>query len=208
MKWLWLSLVVAALVGCVKTEAPTSVTPIEPIPGAGGAGGAPAGGGGGAAGGGGDPALKCETIPPTTTPAMLHADASSVLTIPMGSCNFSSCHNPPNPKAMLLLQGVTDLNAQLVGKASCEAPTVPVVAAGGGDTALQNSWLWLKLTAPTDPNDGSIMANPAWGAGGLCGNTATKPFGGIMPYNATTRLSEYRLGKIRRWICGGAPGPL
>jgi hypothetical protein len=208
MKWLWFSLVVAALGGCAKTDNMTQVTPLDPIPGAGGTGGAPIGGGGAGGAAGGDP-LKCEPPSATVTPAMLHADAAAILTTPMGgTCNFSSCHIPPNGKAKLTLAGVANL-ATLVGVPSCQVPTIPLVAAGGGDAALQNSWLWLKLTAPTVANDVALVANPTWGAGAVadCEATPAMPFGVIMPKTATKPLDENKLGPIRRWICGGAPGP-
>jgi hypothetical protein len=209
MKWLWFSLVVAALVGCVKPDSEMSLAPTNPIPSAGGSGGAPTGGGGAGGAAAVDP-LKCESMPPVTTPAMLHADAAAVLTVPMGTCNFSSCHNPPNGKSKLRLQDVADLNAALVGVMSCQAPTIPLVAAGGGDPALQNSWLWLKMTSPTVANDVALVPDPAWGPGGATGCDNPMPsqlFGVIMPKGATKPVAENKLGPIRRWICGGAPGP-
>src|SRR6187455_3456398 len=127
MKWLWFSLVVAVLAGCVKPENATSLTPKQEIPGASGAGGAPIGGSAGGAGGAGGAAavdsLMCESTPPATTPAMLHADALAVLTAP--TCSFSSCHVAPTGKAKLVLQNVTDLSMALVGKMSCQVPTIP-----------------------------------------------------------------------------------
>jgi hypothetical protein len=210
MKWLWFSLVVAALAGCVKPESETKLAPTNQIPGASGTGGAPVGGGGagGAGGAGTVDSLKCETSPPATTPAMLHADAAAVLGSP--TCNFSSCHVTPNGKAKLVLQNVADLNVALVGKMSCQVPTIPLVAAGGGDTALQNSWLWLKLTSPTVANDVALAPNAAWGAGAIpdCEATPTMPFGVLMPKTATKPLEETKLGPVRRWICAGAPGPM
>jgi hypothetical protein len=130
-----------------------------------------------------------------------------ILTSP--TCNFSSCHVMPTGKAKLVLQNVADFNAALVGKASCEAPTFSLVAAGGGDAALQNSWLWLKLISPTVPNDVALAPNPAWGAGAItdCEATPMMPFGVLMPKTATKPLDESKLAPVRRWICGGAPGP-
>ena len=77
----------------------------------------------------------------------MHAAALAVLNAD-SPCGFSSCHMPPTGKASLVLKGATDLHATLVGKASCEAPTIPIVDGSGCDAALQNSWLWQKLTAP------------------------------------------------------------
>jgi hypothetical protein len=211
MKWLWFSLVVAAFAGCVKPENNTQLTPINPVPAAGGSGGgAPIGGGGGAGGAATTDPFKCESIPPTTTPAMLHAEAAAVLAVPMGgTCNFMSCHVGPNGKAKLTLAGVADLNAALVGHASCQA-TIPLVAPGGGDAALQNSYLWQKLTAAVDPSDWALKPQTAWGPGGVTGCDIMMPaqlFGVLMPRGETKPLGESKLGPIRRWICGGAPGP-
>jgi hypothetical protein len=203
MMWLRLAVVVAALAGCTKTDSGTGPMGTGAGTGGGNAGAPAAAGSGG--GGAADP-LRCETLDASMTPAALHAAAAEVLATPMGgTCNFGSCHIPPNGKAALILAGATDLSMLLRGVASCQAPSVPLVAAGGGDAALQNSWIWLKLVAADD--EGEIVANPAWGPGGICGTTADKPFGGIMPMNSPNRLDETRLGKIRRWICGGAPGP-
>jgi hypothetical protein len=105
--------------------------------------------------------------------------------------------------------GTADLHAILVDKPSCEVPTLKVVDSSGGDAALANSWLWQKLTAPTDAS-GDITAQPAWGMGGAsCGQDSGQPFGVRMPKGAGTDVIQAsKLNPIRDWICAGAPGPM
>ena len=134
----------------------------------------------------------------------LHAAAASVLTV-MSPCGFSSCHQG-NGKAGLALAGATDLNALLVGKTACEAPTLSLVDGSGGDAALNRSWLWLKLVAPYRPG-GTLEGHPDWGTPGACGQVPPDSYGVLMPLGATEALDEARLGPIRDWICAGAPGP-
>jgi hypothetical protein len=87
---------------------------------------------------------------------------------------------------------------------------VPLVAAGGGEAALGNSWLWLKLVAPVDAS-GTLMPNASWGTAQTNCNQlapAMQPFGTRMPMsNTDLLLGETRLAAIRDWICAGAPGP-
>jgi hypothetical protein len=139
--------------------------------------------------------------------ATLHAAAAEVLT-PMTPCGFSSCHAGTG-KAGLILTGATNLNMLMVDKMSCEAPNLPLVASGGGQTALDKSYLWIKLAGAADPS-GFIQGDMAtWGMGGACGQTAAAPYGVRMPQMATAMTtSEERLAKIRNWICGGAPAPM
>jgi hypothetical protein len=144
---------------------------------------------------------------------MLHQAAIAALTpISMTNkspCAFSSCHDNTQKKAGLNLDlGTADLKATLVGKASCEAPTINLIEAGGGDAALAKSWLWLKLTAPID-TAANLNAEAAWGAGNApCGQDPGSPFGVRMPKASGDSLSETRLGPVRDWICAGAPGPM
>jgi hypothetical protein len=64
-------------------------------------------------------------------------------------------------------------------------PVVPLVASGGGDTALQNSWLWLKLVAPADAS-GVLTENAAWGTPGVsCNQMGGQPYGVRMPWGTT-----------------------
>ena len=99
-----------------------------------------------------------------------------------------------------------DLNKLLVGKASCEAPALPLVDGSGGDGALAKSWLWQKFVAPAG-SDGQMIAKPEWGTAVLtCGQE--KEFGLRMPRSQTADLpTESKLKAIRDWICAGAPGP-
>jgi hypothetical protein len=161
-------------------------------PKSGGGGGGAAGMGGGAGAGANGPAL--------------HAAAAAVLTA-ASPCGFSSCHMGTG-KAKLVLTGVTDLHAALVGKPSCEASNIPLVDGSGGEKALQNSWLWLKLTAPADPASGALTMQATWPAqAGACGQTIG-PFGTRMPQSGNAdMLDTMRLPAIHDWIVAGAPGP-
>jgi hypothetical protein len=175
----------------------------------GGAGGMGGMGGGGAGGMGGDPVPPgCEAAVPGT-PAELHAALAAVITT-QGKCAFNGvCHDGPNRSAGLDLFEATDLNMLLVDQPACETSVVPLVASGGSDTALQNSWLWLKLVAPADAS-GMMDTNPAWGAPNpACNQQSGQPFGVRMPQGTTTGYtSEDRLAAVRNWICAGAPGPM
>ena len=181
---------------------------------AGGAAGGLAGGGAGMAGGGagsgglvlGKPGCGAAMSMP---PAMLHAAMVTTFTQTMGtmaSCAAStSCHQMGSPKAMLALGGVTDLKTALVGKMSCEAPNVPLADGKGGDAALANSWLWIKLVAPLDGN-GNIPFKPEWGTPGTTCGVPTPGTGGIrMPFGVDP--SPEQVNTLRNWICAGAPGP-
>ena len=109
------------------------------------------------------------------------------------------------PKAKLPLGGATDMKTLLVGKMACEAPMVPLADGKGGDAALHNSWLWIKMTAKLDGN-GNIPLNAAWGAPGQdCGIMMPGNHGLRMPYGFDP--SEEQLAAVRNWICAGAPGP-
>ncbi|MGD8859899.1 MAG: hypothetical protein PVI30_07795 [Myxococcales bacterium] len=160
--------------------------------------------GAGGAGGGGLDAPGCESADTSAAPADLHAAALAVLT-PETPCAFASCHVGPNGKAGLVLEGATDLSTLLVDVTSCEAPNLPLVDSAGGDAGLENSWLWLKMTAPIDAT-GELMADPAWGTPGNCGQPVGS-HGLRMPYGSTSLTSEGNLGPVRNWICAGAPGP-
>ena len=172
--------------------------------------GAAAGGSGAAMGGGSF--TSCG--PASTLPgAMLHQAVVDAL-IPKDAatptpCAFSSCHNTTQKKAMLNLDvGTADLHAILVDKPSCEVPTEKLVASGGGDAALANSWLWQKLTAPVG-SSGELTAQTAWGMGGAsCGQDSGQPFGVRMPKGSIDPISSTKLDPIKAWICAGAPGPM
>lgn len=139
--------------------------------------------------------------------ATLHAAASEVLTATT-TCGFSSCHIGAG-KAGLTLVGSTNLNMLMVDKPSCQAPNVPLVKSGGGQAALDDSYLWIKLVGAAD-SSGFILGDVAvWGMGGACGQTAAAPYGVRMPQAASAMTtSEERLAKVRNWICAGAPAPM
>lgn len=146
----------------------------------------------------------CGAPAPGQSPAMLHRAALDVLT-PTTPCGFSDCH-AGRGKAGLVLLGAVDLRSALVAKPACEAPAVPLVDGRGGDEALQNSWLWLKLTSDTDV-EGALPMNAAWGVGQSCGQLPTQPYGVIMPL-ASPPLNGAQKEAVRAWICAGAPGPI
>jgi hypothetical protein len=135
----------------------------------------------------------------------LHAAAVMVLTVP-SPCGFGSCHVGTG-KAKLVLNGATDLRTLLVDKPSCEVPAMPLI---DGEAALNNSWLWQKLTAMVDGSTtGTIVANPAWGMSGSCGQMGNQPFGVRMPATNTDMMIDppAKAATIKAWICAGAPGP-
>jgi hypothetical protein len=150
----------------------------------------------------------CEAADKSVTGSAAHAAAAEVLSME-SPCGFSSCHVAPNGKASLVLKGVTDFHAAMVGKMSCEANTIPLVDGKGGDAALQNSWLWIKLTAPASASGGTLTPQSTWPAApGTCGQMSG--FGTRMPQDFTATVLDMgvaRLAKIRNWICAGAPGP-
>lgn len=157
------------------------------------------------------PGLTCADADTTTPAAMLHANAAAAMFPPMpgmnGGCAFSSCHNMSAKKANLVLDGsMTDLNALLVGKPSCEAPSLSLIDGSGGDAALAKSWLWQKLAAPIDAS-GNLTANPEWGMAGNCGQSSGAGYGVRMPLGQTELLSAPKLNAIKSWICSGAKGP-
>jgi hypothetical protein len=186
---------------------------------AGSAGNGTSAGSGGAAGmaggtgGTGGEAPGCAAADTSGAPSALHAAAAAILTTasPCNTdqacpCGSSSCHGGRG-KANLVLVGAMDLNTALVGKTSCQALALPVVAPGGGDAALNGSWLWLKLVAPVD-GSGVIAADASWGEPQVCNQMPAMPYGYRMPLSNTDMpLSEARLAPIRNWICAGAPGP-
>jgi hypothetical protein len=214
---------VLALLGCTEDPATNGTAGMAAPAGAGGAGGVAAAGTGGAGAGGGAGGTGmagmgaggaipgCSAAMPGM-PSALHAAAVEALAAmpPTSSCGGStSCHQGAG-KAMLSLLNVTDLRMALVDKMSCEAPMIPLVSGSMGDAALNNSWLWIKLTAPTD-SSGNLVSNPAWGAvGSGCGQTPPSGYGLRMPwgFSGTTYLSDANMAKVRNWICAGAPGPM
>ena len=127
-----------------------------------------AGGGNGTGGSGTAGAIAgCDNADTSGTGAELHAGAVEALAAVGSSCGFMSCHIGSG-KAALVLAGSTDLNKLLVDVASCEVPTMPLIDSRGGDAALNNSWLWQKLTAPVNI-DGVLRTDAAWGMPGNCG---------------------------------------
>jgi hypothetical protein len=171
-----------------------------------GSGGSAAGTGGGAAK---DDDLTCASAK-KGTPAELH-DAAAAALLPTATnkgCAFSSCHDMSSMKAKLtLLDTPKDLRMQLVGKMSCEVPSLPLVDTSGGEAALAKSWLWQKLVAPAG-SDGQLMPKSEWGVPvTTCGQE--KEFGLRMPRSQTADpwTPTSKLQAVRDWICAGAPGP-
>jgi hypothetical protein len=222
------------VLGITGQLAGCSSDPVDPQPAAGtgvsgtgatsgtGASAGKSGGGGGTggatgmAGTGGGADLSCAMADKTATPSALHAAAMAAFGLPIadstmkGPCSFSACHDTGAKKAKLLLEGVTDLNALLVDKPSCETLTLKLVDSHGGDAALANSWLWQKLVAPANAS-GVLASKPEWGAGGqACMQMGTgQPFGLRMPWsNMETKLTPpEKLKAVLSWICAGAPKP-
>jgi hypothetical protein len=138
---------------------------------------------------------------------MLHANALMALTSMTASCGAStSCHQGMRGKANLSLLGQTDLKTLLVGKASCEVPSIPLVDPSGNAAGLSHSWLWIKLMHPVD-SQGNLTADPNWGMGGNCGQANPGTFGVRMPWGIPSGMTWGDATKIRDWICAGAPGP-
>jgi hypothetical protein len=175
--------------------------------GAGGAGeGGMASGGtgdGGEGGTAGDGVPGCEAAMPGT-PAELHAAALMAFD---GSCAGGSCHDGSNggTKAGLAFMMTSNLNELLVDKPSCQVPSIPLVASGGDQAALLNSWIWQKITAPVNA-DSDLIAKPEWGEAVLTCNQDGGPFGARMP-RIGVDLSENRTAAVRNWICAGALAP-
>jgi hypothetical protein len=161
--------------------------------GAGGTGGGGAGGTSGMAAG----LPGCEVAEEGDAAAMKVA-ATDALT---GGCSFGSCHDADGKRAMLIVVEGDDITAKLVDKAACQVPSLMLVKSGGGQPALDGSWIWQKLAAPDDA-DMVIVPNDAWGEPTTCGQTQGT-FGTRMPMTGLD-LSETRVAAIRNWICAGA----
>ena len=187
--------VLVSLAGCGKSDDDS---------GNGGTGGA----GGGAGMGGGGLTGECAGVDISMGGPALHAAALQVLNA-ASPCGFSSCHMPPG-KAMLVLLGVTDLKATLVGKPSCEAPTLSLDRCLRERGRARQELDVAEAERPTDgTGSGKIVEQAAWGMNGTCGQDPDKPFGQRMPWGGgDMQLSAERLGAIKAWICGGAPGPM
>jgi hypothetical protein len=175
--------------------------------GMGGMAGTVSGGGGGMGGAGGGGGMGGDLVPGcdaamTGTPADLHAAALDAFT---GSCAFGSCHNADGNRAMLVIVDGDNLFDKLVDKPACQLPTMSLVKSGGGQAALDGSWIWQKLTSEED-QDLNIVPDPAWGQPTVCGQLQGT-FGVRMPMSAGMLLGENRMGAIRNWICAGAMGP-
>lgn len=168
---------------------------------AGGAAGAPAGG---AATG----PFACGPKSTKAPAELYNAMAQAFLPQDMSSslpCAFGSCHNMGKKAAMLVL-GFGGNLTELVGKKSCEVPTMDLVSAQGGDAALKNSWLYNKLAAPVD-GSASLIPDPAWGTPGQCGQMGD--FGMRMPISGgADGVGDAKLAIAKEWICAGAPGPM
>lgn len=159
----------------------------------------------------GDPNFSCAGVDMTQPPSALHAGAAMTLlpsTTPNGTCAFMSCHNGSAKKAGLQLDAtVTDLNAALVGKPACEAPSIALVDGSSGDAALAKSWLWQKLVAPAD-SSGEITPDATWGTPGACGQMSGTGYGVRMPLRGDdSKLDDAKLAPVKAWICAGAPKP-
>ena len=106
------------------------------------------------------------------SPQELHAAALMVLT---AACSFGSCHDADGKRANLVILPDDNLMTKLTDVASCENTTMPLVKSGGGDEALQMSWLWQKLVAPDDA-DFNLITDPAWGTPvATCGRLLQAP---------------------------------
>ena len=145
----------------------------------------------------------------STAPASeLHAAVAAIV-LPDATnkhCAFSACHDANAKRAHLILDDMAaDLKLLLVDKPACEAPNLKLIASGGGDAALKNSWLWQKLTAATNAS-GDLVADPAWGMSGSCNQTGVNGYGVRMPMTTPEGLPAESLAAIRNWICAGAPG--
>ena len=82
---------------------------------------------------------------------------------------------------------------------------MPLVSGAGGDAALANSWLWIKMVEKLDGN-GNITPKAAWGTPGTdCGLMTPGTYGVRMPFGFDA--SDEQLAVVRNWICAGAPGP-
>lgn len=119
-------------------------------------------------------------------------------------CAFSSCHNASKKVAGLDLSYGVNIS-DLVGKQSCEASALKLVEPGGGNGALEKSWLYLKLAAPVDGSS-ALVADPSWGMpNNTCGQTGGD-FGMRMPISGgSDGIGAEKLAIIREWICAGAP---
>jgi hypothetical protein len=172
------------------------------------AGGAPGGSSGsGTAGASGTPMMgDCAAANTSIGGPALHANAVAAMTPMTASCGAStSCHQGMG-KAKLVLLAQTDLRTLMVGKPSCEVPNIPLVDGSGNHAALNHSWLWIKLMHPLD-SAGNLMADPAWGTPGNCGQMPAGNFGLRMPWGLPATSMWPDAPKIRDWICAGAPGP-
>jgi hypothetical protein len=210
-----LPLCVTSMLWLVVTGCGNDGAPGEPVAGTGGTGGAAgtgsvAGTGGamaGVSGSGGGPSAGCSAADSSVTGSAAHAAALQVLA-GMASCGASSSCHRGNGKAMLVLNTMTDLHAGLVGKNSCLVPSIPLVDGRGGDAALRNSWLWLKLTHPLNAS-GTLVPEAAWGAPAGCDSLEPNSFGYRMPWIMSQDMygPPTTLNAVRNWICAGAPGP-
>lgn len=144
------------------------------------------------------------------------------------SCALSnSCHGGTGPaKARLNFDSFTDrdkpFTQPLLNVASCEYSFMPRITPGDPD----NSWLFQKLTRPTDPATGMMVHTPdaAWANGGLTpgedglfrpsvcplvGRDGMISFGHVMPdsVDGSQPLESREIEMFRQWILMGAPGP-
>lgn len=94
----------------------------------------------------------------------------------------------------------------LVIRPSCET-TMPLVDLGGGDAALNNSWLYWKVAGFTQGDGGTLAPFPGWTTTGHdCGQDTLGPFGSLMPLGVESPVGPV-VEAVRNWICAGAPGP-
>ena len=134
-----------------------------------------------------------------------------VVSIIERSCAYQRCHAGTPMGAGLGFELGSDHRAMLVDVPSCEYERMARVAPG----SLEQSWLWIKLTAPfrpiTDPYAHAIYFTPppGWDESQRGCRDQTDEgvplFGQRMPSTAPNTLPPEQLDVIRRWILAGAP---
>jgi hypothetical protein len=146
----------------------------------------------------------------TKSPAELYAAAATAF-LPkddknVAPCAFGPCHNTNKMIAKLAFAPGGSLVDAVVNKPACEAPNLKLVDPSGGDKALANSYLYLKLAAPVD-GSANLVPDPAWGSPMNCGQPMD--FGARMPVGSGEMgVGDEKLAIMKEWICAGAPGPM
>lgn len=126
-------------------------------------------------------------------------------------CSYERCHAGRVVGGGLSFAPDADFYPQLVGVRACEYDRMARVTPG----KPEESWLWIKLTAPfrplTDPYAHQIYFTPPtdWDASRRGCRDQTDEgvplFGQRMPATAPNSLPDEELEVIRRWILQGAP---